>query len=321
MWPPRSNVAALSTTRVQMAWSPLTTVTHLVLDALGAGSRHDARWARAAFRAFTAGDVHALGPVLGPCGPRVVPPCLLPRPRPGHCAVDEELGHLALLDPLLLVDDVRRAGLAASSWATVLQAPGRWLRAYVGALTRVSHAVTPLLCRAEPLVDREVERVGVALVRGDLVHVLEGLTPTSCVVDGRWFIRGGEMTVDDHLTLVPMAVPPDATLVGRDGAHVSHLAYPLPGAGDVGDTTGRDDHPTLALDALLGPPRAAILRLLDDPMTAGELARSLGLVPSATSHHLNALERGGLVHRERAGRSVRVSRSARGTSLLHLYGR
>jgi DNA-binding transcriptional ArsR family regulator len=303
-----------------MAWSPLTTVTHLVLDALGAGSRRDARWARAAFRAFTPGDIHALGPVLGPCGPRVVPPCLLPRPEAGQCPVDEELEHLAHVDPLLLVDEVQSEGLAGSSWATVLQAPARWLRAYVGAVTRVSHAVAPLLCRAEPLVDREVERVGVALVRGHLVDVLEGLSPTSTVVDGRWLLGGGEVTVDNHLTLVPMAVPPDATLVGRDGGHVSHLAYPLPGAGDVGDATGHD-HPTLALDALLGPPRAAVLRLLDDPMTAGDLARSLGLVPSAVSHHLNALERGGLVHRERAGRSVRVSRSARGTSLLHLYGR
>jgi hypothetical protein len=250
-----------------------------------------------------------------------VPPCLLWRPSAGQRPVDEELDQLAHVDPSLLVDEVQSEGLAASPWATVLQAPARWLRAYVGALTRVSHAVAPLLCRAEPLVDREVERVGVALVRGHLVHVLEGLSPTSTVVDGRWLLRGGEVTVDNQLTLVPMAVPPDATLVGRDGEHVSHLAYPLPGAGDVGDATGRDDHPTLALDALLGPPRAAILRLLDDPLTAGDLARSLGLVPSAVSHHLNALERGGLVHRERAGRSVRVLRSARGSSLLHLYGR
>jgi DNA-binding MarR family transcriptional regulator len=55
-------------------------------------------------------------------------------------------------------------------------------------------------------------------------------------------------------------------------------------------------------------------------MTVGELARLLGVVPSAASHHVDVLEAAGLVARRRAGREVVVSRSARGAELLTLFG-
>jgi DNA-binding MarR family transcriptional regulator len=41
--------------------------------------------------------------------------------------------------------------------------------------------------------------------------------------------------------------------------------------------------------------------------------------PSVITHHLTAMERAGLVTRERRGRQVLVHRSPRGTSLLRLY--
>jgi DNA-binding transcriptional ArsR family regulator len=62
-----------------------------------------------------------------------------------------------------------------------------------------------------------------------------------------------------------------------------------------------------------------LLRALDRPMTAGELAVLLGIVPSAITHHLAALEPAGLVLRQRRGRSVLVHRTARGGRLLQLY--
>jgi DNA-binding MarR family transcriptional regulator len=42
-------------------------------------------------------------------------------------------------------------------------------------------------------------------------------------------------------------------------------------------------------------------------------------VPSAATHHVNALEAAGLVVRDRHGRNVLVRHSARGRALLDLY--
>ena len=76
----------------------------------------------------------------------------------------------------------------------------------------------------------------------------------------------------------------------------------------------------MTLDALTGPSRARVLRALSVPMTIGELAALLDVVPSAASHHVDRLQAAGLVTRRRAGRSVLVSRTARGAELLTLDG-
>jgi DNA-binding transcriptional ArsR family regulator len=75
------------------------------------------------------------------------------------------------------------------------------------------------------------------------------------------------------------------------------------------------------LEALVGWPRAALLRALDRATTAGQLAAALHLAPSGLTHHLRVLEPAGLVARERRGQCVVVRRTARGTSLLSLYER
>ena len=74
-----------------------------------------------------------------------------------------------------------------------------------------------------------------------------------------------------------------------------------------------------SLEALLGVPRAALLRALHQPSTVGELATRLEIVPSGITHHLRTLEPAGLVVRERRGQSVFVHRTKRGTMLLALY--
>ena len=73
------------------------------------------------------------------------------------------------------------------------------------------------------------------------------------------------------------------------------------------------------LAALLGAPRARILRRLDRALTAGGVAKELAFGPSAASHHLGVLEQAGLIDRQREGRRVLIHRTARGTRLLALY--
>jgi len=77
--------------------------------------------------------------------------------------------------------------------------------------------------------------------------------------------------------------------------------------------------PPDALQALLGEPRAALLRALDRAETVGDLAERLWIVPSGITHHLDVLEPAGLVVRERRGRCVLVHRTVLGTRLLALY--
>jgi DNA-binding MarR family transcriptional regulator/ribosomal protein S18 acetylase RimI-like enzyme len=74
-----------------------------------------------------------------------------------------------------------------------------------------------------------------------------------------------------------------------------------------------------SLEALIGLPRARILRRLERPRTMGELAGLIASVPSAVTHHVATLAAAGLVARKRRGRRVLVHRSARGTALLALY--
>lgn len=69
------------------------------------------------------------------------------------------------------------------------------------------------------------------------------------------------------------------------------------------------------LDRLIGASRARVLMLLDEPQPTNELARRLGVTPSAVSQHLGVLHVNGLVTRARDGRRVLYRRSALGDQL------
>ncbi len=73
------------------------------------------------------------------------------------------------------------------------------------------------------------------------------------------------------------------------------------------------------LEALVGRQRARLLLALDKPRTIGELAETLIAVPSAATHHVDALQAAGMVRRQRCGRCVLVYRTPRGTQLVGLY--
>lgn len=70
-----------------------------------------------------------------------------------------------------------------------------------------------------------------------------------------------------------------------------------------------------ALVSLLGAPRARLLALLEEPLPTVELARRLGVTPSAVSQHLQVLFATGLVTRARHGRQVLYRRTSLGDQL------
>lgn len=72
-----------------------------------------------------------------------------------------------------------------------------------------------------------------------------------------------------------------------------------------------------ALDELIGPTRAAVLRFLDTGHSTTALATRLCTSAATASRHAAALRRAGLVVTERTGSSVLHTRTALGTALVH----
>lgn len=92
------------------------------------------------------------------------------------------------------------------------------------------------------------------------------------------------------------------------------LAYPGRGAATLWEPRPEPD--ACALTSLLGAPRTTVLRLLAEPLPTVELARRLGVTPSAVSQHLKVLHATGLVTRARDGRRVLYRRTDLGDRLV-----
>jgi DNA-binding transcriptional ArsR family regulator len=175
---------------------------------------------------------------------------------------------------------------------------------------------------AGPLLDREIRRVGTAAVRGGMAALLNSLHPGLRYQDGAFtyappcnpFARRSLGPVGPRrLVLVPMIAGRDALLFSFDLDDVCFVGYPIPhpraGAQDTADG---------ALATILGPLRAAILQVLRQPLTVGDLATMVHCAPTTATYHLHQLAAADLITREKSGSSVWVSRTARGDELVNL---
>jgi DNA-binding transcriptional ArsR family regulator len=113
---------------------------------------------------------------------------------------------------------------------------------------------------------------------------------------------------------------PDVS-VSRFTSTQSTLVYPARGAATVWQALPAWPPSAAAADGgpvaeLLGTVRARLLDMLRSPATTTALARQLGVTPSAVSQHLAALHRGGLIDRQRSGRSVLYATTDLGRALL-----
>jgi DNA-binding transcriptional ArsR family regulator len=90
------------------------------------------------------------------------------------------------------------------------------------------------------------------------------------------------------------------------------VVYPCAGLLAEGRTTAPG-----ALRRLIGPARAALLSLLDNPMSTTQLASVTGFTIGAVGNHLKILLDAQLVRRRRAGRSVLYYRTPDGNRLIH----
>lgn len=121
----------------------------------------------------------------------------------------------------------------------------------------------------------------------------------------------------DGLVLMPSVFGWPEVSLSRATSTQTTLRYPARGAATVWHAiAGQLAGAGTPAEHLLGATRAQLLSALRSPATTTMLARQLGVTPSAISQHLRFLHRGGLLDRQRSGRTVLYQASELGLALL-----
>ncbi|WP_141703461.1 ArsR/SmtB family transcription factor [Planobispora rosea] len=313
--------------QLQISISPNLTALAMITDAL-AGRR---RGLPESWRKTISSQVGPLGqdavrPLAVP-GSSIAPDSIVPRsPIDGDVTVQSHVSALQDVSPDALIKDLEQTfgpGTPPSHWRSAAERPGHWLRGYASALADVWNTAEPLWKCARPLLDREVERVGIAAVRGGHELLLGALSGRIVYGECGLLISDLESSTfelgDRKLVLVPMMAGKDAVIVSLDNPDAVWIAYPVPGADSLWRKPSgpRGDE----LSAILGPVRAHLLCALERPMTMSMLATDMQLAPSGLTYHCDRLRAGQLITRERRGREVWITRTRRAEELLELFRR
>jgi DNA-binding transcriptional ArsR family regulator len=296
----------------------------LLTDAAGRRRGAPETWRRRIRSAVRPGAVPSVLPIVDPRY-SVTPDCVTPQSPACEIPVGEQLTRLRELSEADLLKDLQDVfgGQPPPNWREALSRPRHWLRSYADAMTDAWQCVEPLWRQARPLLDREVERVGAAAVRGQLGLILDGLHPASRFADGVLSIRDPEpgrfSLCGRDLILVPMLAGPQALICNLERDDGVWIGYPLPRT--AGTRRGSRKRTAVAgpLAAMIGPVRAGLLDATERPLTMGDLAARAGLPPSAITYHCDRLAASGLIDRERRGREVWVSRTRLGDTLAEMF--
>jgi hypothetical protein len=309
--------------RVTLDLVPGFSLLALIADALGGRPRGALpEWREALQRTAPPGTSSVLAPLSAP-GPSVIPDVIAP--TIGESTLE------AYLDRLRgVTGDDLKADLAhlfggippRRRWDRVLAAPDQWLSRYVNIVSTAALAVGPLWRRGRQIVDREVERVGSAVVR-DAADVLLGSLHPNVRLERDEFQFAGPAPVRCRLNgrrtiLVPMLAGTRSWVANVDLPDAVWFGYPVPRSAALLSTTAERQPDADALSLLLGSSRATVLRLLDQRVSMMTLAARLDQLPSALTYHCDRLAAMGLLWRERHGRVIWVARTVRGDALVDL---
>jgi len=191
--------------------------------------------------------------------------------------------------------------------------------------------IAPHWERLRSVLDADVAYRGAMLAAGGARSLFADLHPNVRWSAGRLLLSDSEtweseaeaqVTLgSDGLVLMPSVFIWPEWSVSRATSTQSTLLYPARGAAtvwqaDAGSGSGSASAELGAVEALLGAPRARLLGALRSPATTSALARRFEVTPSAVSQHLAVLHRGGLIDRQRSGRTVLYQASELGVSLL-----
>ena len=250
------------------------------------------------------------------------PEFLLPAPDGVEATIDEDLAALRRTTAGQV-----RAGLdrtfgdalpPAAARLAARPAPG--LREIAVELqTAYERLVAPHWPRIRALLDADVAYRAAQLTAGGADRLFTGLHP-----DLQW--RAGRLTQRSRpgdrvirpapggLVLMPSALGVPHMHVRASTSTWTTVRYPARGVGALWTAGARP--PGDAVVRLLGRSRGELLEALRAPATGADLARSLGVTPSAVSQHLRVLREAGLIAGVRSGRRVLYSTTALGLSLL-----
>ncbi len=318
------DLALLEHQAPRVAVTPGPTLFTLAADVAGAGRGTPGPWIDAARAELEPSDLKALAPTGGRPG-SFSPGCLIqPSDQVPSGDVREELERIATMPIEALLDDIAFAcgSSPPPPWDAVARRPRRWLVLYARALGRIWRGMREPWMAAAGLIEREIERVETAAARGALLELSADFHHRAEVREGQWQMPHDEPLAlslpGDGLVITPILNGPGSARANvHDDGTLSAIHYPLPGVSQI--LAGQVLPPAAALEALLGARRAHILRMLDRPRRAGELAEIMRTTPGGATHHLQALEMAGLLVRERDGRNVIVHRTGRGSGLIELY--
>jgi Helix-turn-helix domain len=312
--------ADLTAEPLRAATAPLFSLLITLRDVAGADRAGTPEaWHRAIRPYLTRRDHEVLAPLVT-AGHVLIPNAILPFPDPPGQSLKDGLERIVAGEDDLLrdVESCRALG-PTGDWRVPARDPKRWMRGLVLALAHAWRGFGPIWRQGRDRLAAEVRRVQAATDRGAQLELVAGVVPCGWVADGRWVLDG---FADEDVrfrapargvTLLPLLTGPRAALVDYDATTLRYVGYPVrawPVDAPVDEAS---------LEALLGGPRARILRELDRPATNGRLAATLQTVPSAATHHVTALVSAGLVLRDRSGPGLLIRRTARGDALLSLY--
>lgn len=318
-------VGPLEDTRLAVGRSPGTTLFSVLVSTLG-DSRHGmpSAWAEEMRRAAPRAEARLLAALLR-TGRSWLPDSLTLSgalgANAGPVTVADELD---LVRPDTLAEEVvARFGTAVPRpWQLVVDRPGSVVDVYRRLAQSVWRAFEPLWQRAAPLLEREEERIGRAVVTRTMEPVFNTLGSPVRYGNGSLRLPVGCPTHSAapgrRLVLVPLASGHGATAYSAEDDELVWIGYPLPGLARLTETSTPRLEETGRLALVLGATRAALLLHARSRPSVSDAASRLGIAVSTVTYHGDALVRAGLLHRHRHGREVRLDLTDDGRRLLDL---
>jgi DNA-binding transcriptional ArsR family regulator len=210
-------------------------------------------------------------------------------------------------------------GGAVPSWLRAAadgdrDAMGCVIRAFSSAHAAVLRPHWPAICASH---HTELARHGRRQARQGTVGMLTSLVPGA-----RWHDDRLEIDTPHHreirlhgrgLTLAPSAFWTGPPLLAGASDEPALLVYPSHTPASLGIEP--DDDP---LAGVLGPTRAAVLRLLGRPTVTKDIARRLGISPASASEHATALRAARLISSHREGKAVLHHATPLGLDLINI---
>jgi DNA-binding transcriptional ArsR family regulator len=247
------------------------------------------------------------------------PQFLFPAPGGPGTTIDEDLAALRRTPARDVRTSLHRVfgDDLPDSAASLAAHPAAGLRA-IAAELREAHdrLVAPHWDRIRAVLDADIAYRARQLATGGAERLFADLHPDLRWQDGK-LVASRDRPVEvgpGGLVLLPVVLGPAAVLIkGRTSTRTT-LRYPARGVGTLW-TAGTRPAPGSTV-RLLGRHRAALLEALRSPATTADLARALGVTPSAVAQHLAILRDSGLVTGERLGRTVLYATTPRGLTLL-----